>query len=286
MFCKRYTIRLRVVLVIGLLLGMVGSSAALGTRHAAASPNAPDSYPTDPKKDIPGADNIKDLATLQTTFNNARAQENSQLGTNIPALTVPSQAEWDAKNSNEKALWLINRERLDRGVHALHGVETNVTGVAQAYASFLLANNKWGHTEDGRTPWERLEANSTIGACHDFLEMAENLYVAGSSANSFPMGLEQAVYSWMYEDAGSRWGHRHAILWYPYEENGGAGDKEGFGGSGIATGGPYSAAFGTTVPYAQVIVMNVFDPCANWDYGTQPPPVTGPNFLYLSVVRK
>ena len=72
-------------------------------------------------------------------------------------LTLPSQGEWDGMTNGEKALWLINRERIDRGVMPLHDVEANVTGVAQYYADYLLDNDAWGHYEDGRSPWERLE---------------------------------------------------------------------------------------------------------------------------------
>jgi hypothetical protein len=181
---------------------------------------------------------------------------------------MPSQGPWDAKSNGEKAAWLINQERVDRRVAPLSGVEANVTGVAQYYADYLLDNDTWGHDADGRTPWERLDDNPAIGACHDSLAVAENLAVFVTSGASIPLPVERAVFLWMYTDGSCcGWGHRHALLWYPYNDNGGPLGWEGFLGLGRATGGPYQGPFPQVWPLAEMIVMNVFDPCATWDYG-------------------
>lgn len=224
-------------------------------------------YPLDPTSDIPWVGGTASVTDIQSAFNNARAVENSQLGSAVSMLTLPSQAEWDTKSDGEKALWLINRERIDRGVHLLHGLEANVTSVAQYYAQYLIDNNAWGHYADGRSPWQRLDDNPAIGACSDFLPIAENLAVFMTSGTSIPLPVERAIYMWMYKDSGSDWGHRHAILWYPYNDNSGPAGKEGFLGIGRANG-PYQGW-----NYAEMIVMNVFDPCATWNYG--PAPVLG-----------
>jgi uncharacterized protein YkwD len=224
-------------------------------------------YPLDPTSDIPWVGDTTSVADIQSAFNNARAVENSQLGSAVSMLTLPSQAEWDAKNEGEKALWLINRERIDRGVHPLHGLEANVTSVAQYYAQYLIDNNAWGHYADGRSPWDRLADNPAIGACSDFLPIAENLIVFMTGGASIPLPVEMAIYIWMYKGSDSGWGHRHGILWYPYNDNSGPTGKEGFLGIGRANG-PYQGW-----PYAEMIVMNVFDPCATWNYG--PAPVLG-----------
>jgi len=234
---------------------------------ALAAPQSPNTYPPDPTSDIAWSAGFSSVIDVQTAFNNARAAENGQLGTSLPSLTLPDQATWDAMTDNEKALWLINAERLDRGVDPLHGTEPNVISVAQTYADYLLKNDVWGHDADGRSPWERLEDNPTIGACHDFLSVAENLYVFVTSGSSISLPLERAVYGWIYDDAGSGWGHRHAILWYPYNDNGGFTGSEGFLGIGRASGGPYQGPFSDPWPFAEMLVMNVFDPCASWNYG-------------------
>jgi hypothetical protein len=245
----------------GLLICFLLLTFALAWQFSPARA-VPSAYPPDPTSDIDWNAGTSGVADVQTAFNYARTQENAQLGTSLPMLTLPSQSAWDAKSDGEKALWLINAERVDRGVTPLHGVESNVTSVAQYYADYLLDNDLWGHYEDGNSPWERLDANPEIGACHDDLNVAENLAVMVTSGSSIPLPVEQAVYMWTYVDAGSGWGHRHAILWYPYDDNSGPTGKEGFLGIGRANGGPYQGPFSQPWNFAEMIVMNVFDPCA------------------------
>jgi uncharacterized protein YkwD len=225
------------------------------------------SYPTDPTADIPWSCGFSGRDSIACAFNNARTTENTQLGTTLPALTLPIQAEWDAMGEAEKALWLINQERSDRGIDPLEQIEANVTAVAQTYADFLLENDAWGHSEDGRSPWDRLHDNPDIGACYDFLSVAENLAVFGSTG-IIELPVERSVYMWMYDDAGSNWGHRHALLWYPYNDNSGLPEMEGFLGIGRASGGPYQGPFDREWPFAEMIVMNVFDPCDTWEYNS------------------
>jgi hypothetical protein len=229
------------------------------------------SYPADPTADIPWSSGTNGVADIQAAFNQARMVENSQLGTSIPMLTLPSQAEWNVMSDGQKALWLINRERIDRGVAPLHDLETNVGGVAQYYADYLLDHNTWGHTADGRDPWKRLSDNPAIGACHDFLSVSENLAVYVTSGSSIALPIEKSIHMWMYEDGSCcGWGHRHAILWYPYNDNSGPLGREGFLGIGRANGGPYKGPFSQSWPFAEIIVMNVFDPCATWAYSDSP----------------
>jgi hypothetical protein len=232
------------------------------------APPAVLAYPPDPTADIAWSAGYGGVADIQVAFNNARTAENSQLGTSLPMLTLPSQAEWDTLSNGERALWLINHERVDRNVLPLHGVESNVTGVAQYYARYLLDNDTWGHYADGQSPWERLGANPAIGACHDDLPVVENIAVFVTTGSSIPLSVERSVYLWMYEDGSCcSWGHRHAVLWYPYDDNSGPVGREGFLGIGRATGGPYQGPFSAPWPLAELIVMNVFDPCATWDFG-------------------
>ena len=225
----------------------------------------PSAYPTDPPADIPWSCGISGVESIQCAFNNARSTESTRLGTSLPALTLPSQTAWDSMSDGEKGLWLINRERMDRGIDPLEDIEDNVTGVAETYAIFLLDNDAWGHYEDGRSPWERLADNQSIGACHDQLSVSENIAVLVSTGG-IAIPVERSVYMWMYDDAGSGWGHRHAILWYPYNDNSGAPGMEGLLGIGRASGGPYQGPFPNAWPFAEIVVMNVFDPCINWEY--------------------
>jgi len=230
------------------------------------SVSAPDSFPPDLTSNIPWSSGTSTVAHVQEAFNNARVTENSQLGTSIPSLTLPNQSTWDAMSGNEKAEWLVYRERVDRGLQPLHGFESNVTSIAQYYAEYLLNNNKWGHNADGNDQWQRLNTNPTINGCHDFLGVAENLNYLWTSGTSIGLPLERSIYTWLYNDSSSSWGHRQLVLWFPYNDNSGPAGNEGFMGIGRASGGPYQGH-----NFAEVIVMNVFDPCSTWVYPTPPP---------------
>jgi uncharacterized protein YkwD len=231
-------------------------------------------YPPDPPSDIPWSANYGGLNDVIDAFNSARSRENTLLGTFLKPMVAPQAAAWAQMSDGERALWLINEERTVRGLAPLHGLETNTNEVAQSYTEWLLANNQFDHNADGRTPWQRLEAKPAINACHDFQGVAENLYWQGTtSSDGVPLVVEQAVYWWIYDDSSSQWGHRHAILWKSYTENSGAPDREGFFGFGHARGRFTDPFGGDTFNYSDMIVMNIFDPCATW---VTTPPVEVP----------
>jgi uncharacterized protein YkwD len=238
-------------------------------------------YPSDPSSDFVWSAGFGGVVDVQKAFNRARATENSDLGTFIPPMTLPSQSTWNAMTEGERALWLINQERTARELKPLHGLEKNVTEVAQDWAEWLLANSKFGHEFNGSTPYKRLYAKPAIGACHDPLSVSENIYfIATTSVDGNPIPIEQAVYTWMYDDKAYGWGHRHAMLWTPYADNSGTAGQEGFLGIGHARGSYTNPFNGYRYPDTDLIVMNVFDPCAGWSYGTPPkapaPPAPAP----------
>ena len=105
-------------------------SAILGA-HQAPPPAPAAAYPADLINDIPWSGGKTNVADIQAAFDNARNGENSQLGTSLPGINMPTQSVWDSMSDGEKALWLINQEREDRGVDPLQGLEDNVTNVAQ-----------------------------------------------------------------------------------------------------------------------------------------------------------
>jgi hypothetical protein len=214
--------------------------------------------PPDPTADIAWSAGYSGVADIQTAFNNARTTENAQLGTSMPMLTMPSQATWDTMSNGDKALWLIQRERAVRGVYPMEGLEANVNGVAQAYATYLLVNDATGHTADGSNPTARMYANPVIGACHDTYT-GENLAYFWSSSGYPSLPVERAVYMWIYQDSGLAWGHRHLVMNDTFNDNACLTGQAGFMGIGRATGGPHQGW-----PYAEIICMDVFDPCATW----------------------
>ena len=248
---------------------------------SAPSDDYPADYPADPPVNIPWSAGFNDITDVAAAFNSARGQENGLLNTFTKSMVAPSAATWAAMSEGERALWLVNDERTARGLAPLQGLETNVNEVAQAYAEWLLANNLFAHDADGSNPKARMDTKPAIAACHDFLAVDENLYSQGTtSSDGIPLIVEQAVYWWMYLDKERAWGHRHAILWTPYTENSGAPDREGFMGFGHARGRYTSPITGKTLDYTDLIVMNVFDPCATWVEAppaiVPPPPIPDP----------
>ncbi len=240
--------------------------AALLLLSCGAATDLFSAYPDDPLSDLDWSSGTSGVVDIKSAFDAARQHENSEIGTFFPEITMPVQAIWDGFSDGEKALWLINAERQDRGLLPLTGLEKNVGEVAQYYADYLFDNDAWGHYEDGRSPWERLAANPAIGVCHDFLNVAENLAVFVSTGNNIPLPIERSVYMWMYDDGSCcGWGHRHAILWSPYNDNSGVVGMEGFLGIGRVSGGPYRGPFNSSWNYAEIIVMNVFDPGSSWN---------------------
>ena len=231
-----------------------------GARNAHPTAN----YPPNPSADLAWQAGLSSVADIQSAFNQARANENSQLGTSLPVMTLPAQAQWNAFSDGARAAWLINQERAARGVMQMQGEQSDVTSIAQSYAQYLFSHNAFAHDADGSDPWKRLAANPAIGACHDFLGVAENLSVFATTGSSIPLALERSIYGWLYDDSGSSWGHREAALWSSYNDNSGQVGKEGFLGIGLVSGGPYQGPFSRSYPLATIVVMDVFDPCSAW----------------------
>jgi hypothetical protein len=256
----------RWVALIGLLAILLLSSLTASSAEEA-------SLQPDPGADIPWA-GPETFANIAAAFNNARNVEQAELGwvPALPNLVMPfTEAEWSAMSDDERALWLIQQERAARGHPPMDGWESNVAGVAQAYADWMVTNNEWGHYKDGHNPTWRLEQNAAINACNDG-GFGENLTIfVGGGPRDIPIAL--SIYMWMYEDIGFGWGHRHLIL-----ASYGGGDAcglgvEGFLGIGHAGGDGYcppdvAAAAGwncADYPYGENVVMNTFDPCGTWD---------------------
>jgi hypothetical protein len=186
-------------------------------------------------------------------------------------MSVPVNEDLALMDDNQMAEWILKEERKARGLEKFDGYESNVTGVAKAYADYLLENDKWGHNENGTTQ-DRLEANQKINNCHDDTPLwMENLAAYGTSGNSIPNPVIRAIYDWMYNDSSSSWLHRQMILYDGFNNNHvpGSGGEEGYFGYGRASGGPYTIS-GAKYNFAEVIVMNAFDQCENWNIDLKP----------------
>ena len=207
-------------------------------------------------------------AEIESAFNAARQAENRQLGTNLPPIQFPPAATWAGWEDNDKALFLINAERLARDLPPV-AISPEVTDIARQQASWLAAHDAWGHETDNdgdgqaETPWDRLAGHPTIQACHDFLGVAENLavYVSNNPEHPPVETVARAIYDWLYADARAEWGHRHTLLWADFTAAPAGTDIVGRFGLAVQAAGPYQGPFAESWPSASLVVYNVYDPC-------------------------
>jgi Secretion system C-terminal sorting domain len=231
----------------------------------------------------PTGNRTASISAIQTAFNAARRAEETQLSITANALgTLTLPANFLSLSSDMQALTIINAERACRGGvnygdgackgWIFEGIESKVDAVAQNYANLMISSNCWGHNCGGLSPFTRI-ANAEGAACVEFINRGENLAVYATTGSTIPVPVVQAMYDWIYKDAGSAWGHREACFLQDrsldgnmtngFGDNHGPAGAEGFMGIGVATSNAYSAPFGTAYNRADLVVMDFFDPVAS-----------------------
>lgn len=218
-------------------------------------------------------------------FNFARRAEETQLSltaNSLGNLTLP--AGYSSKPAVERGLYILNQERIARagvmygGVTSLglpyEGTEIHLVNIAQAHTNDMITNNFFAHVSPttGLSPYQRIDQSPTYsGGCREFMTYAENIYVSCTSGSTTPTyTMEQAIFSWIYRDASSSWGHRRAALIQAsdaygatgFTNNVGSASDEGHLGLGIGTrvyNGTASAVCGGTFN-AHYVTMNIADP--------------------------
>jgi RHS repeat-associated protein len=225
---------------------------------------------TYPENDIPWSGySWTSVADIEKGFNEARIKDASI----SKYLVMPSQSEWDALTAAQKGLFLLNTERLARGIKPFDGIANEITSVVQAYADYHLDNNLIiGHFSDGKSPEERLDANAYIVRNRDGHISSESGYSLDRNENTIDENaiVVQAMYTWIYADAspysGSPWGHRSHMLQVGLNENSGASNSEGVLGFGVSTG-EYNPFGDSPEGYMQgaVVFINTIDSSSSWD---------------------
>ena len=256
------------------LFFLVSFSVAIA-RCVAQDP-ASGTYPADPPADVswPWRDWKATITTIENKFNDARKKD--------PTISVDlkieyTQAQWDALSSNQKALYLSNKERIDRGIKPYAAVSKELKDVAEDFAKYLhdveegIAHNvnegEW--TGSGRSadaccgPTDRIAAKPGLGAGKEFFKFSENLaWQSAGTKDQIPEPEALAIYNWIYDDSGSRWGHRHFSL-AALNNNAGGAEAEGLLGFGVFQGNGE-----TGKKKGSYEVMNVADEKATWDYAS------------------
>ena len=225
-------------------------------------------YPADPSADVPWLSSEwapADIQTIMNKFNAARAQDPT---ISVDLVIEYTQDQWDALSDNEKGLYLSNKERIDRGIAPYAAVARQVSDVAEDYAAYMEDEQTIAHvttqarwTGSGRSsssccdPTDRLAA--ALGSQKEFFTYSKNIaWTSVGSTLGFPEPIAWSLYSFIYDDSGPAWGHRHFSL-AELSDNAGDAGAEGLAGFGVARG-----SSGTYV------VMNVADEAPGWDYTT------------------
>lgn len=232
-------------------------------------------------------------AQIQNAFNEGRRQEETQLGlptNSLGNLVLP--VGYSSLSVSEKALLIINMERVARAGKTytipstvgpvlglpLAGIDAPLNTLAENYADSLVKYDGSGlsHTLYGTTPYTRI--SSLYGECAEFNARAENLYYSCGGSSSYV--VEQALFSWIYRDASSGWGHRAAVLIQDvdpvngqngFDNNQGSSASEGFLGIGVVTN---VSGYSDCSQGANLVVMNIMDPSTASGCSFSPLPVS------------
>lgn len=225
-----------------------------------------------------------DNATPEVNVNAARRAEETALGLSSGQLgdMVAPAGGWASLSDAETALYVHNAERLARGCMPVYGVETHLSTVATDHTNWMVTNQVFSHagssaygnsmsynlcansnTYQGSAPWDRIEGDASIASCWE--GMGENLgALFGGSYNApqFNNAIPKLIYTWMYKDASSGWGHRNSVL-MSFNNDYGDTSSEGFIGLSLATANNFSAkAFNNScsvLPYVKILTVMYYD---------------------------
>ncbi len=232
----------------------------------------------DPSSNGPDWDYSK---TIEENYNAARRWEESNLGLSANCLgdMVEPNVGWLGMNEESTALYIHNSERVARGKLPLYDVESNLDGVAQNHSDWQIANGVFSHggdpslgsnssyklcsdcstSLDGSSPFDRMNHDPPLQSQWQW--ESENIGVRVTSGSSLADFVPERIYAFIYKDAGSGWGHRHAVL-HDFNNDWGDGNTEGFIGVGIKEGNGYEICqFGCdNWNFAKFITIDYYDP--------------------------
>ena len=201
-----------------------------------------------------------DVDEIQSAFNSARDSD----PTISKTLQMPTQSIWNTLSESQKLLFLLNKERVDRGIKPFEGIDTSLENLAQTYTQMLYDNNATGHNFDAN-PKERLSTIEKIAENQDTMEYVENIFISNTmQAQEEPAAL--AVYNWIYADNKNHWEDRKLCLINSLNDNSGEDSQEGLIGLGIVHGDEFEPLEGNVT----LVVLDAFDPGEGWSHiGTQ-----------------
>jgi uncharacterized protein YkwD len=172
----------------GLWAAGVSSAAA-----ACSTANPPAGVPaSEPVGFTPGVYSEPPDKTIEAIFNTARATQG------CPALVLP--ATYDGLSYQEKVLWLVNSEREIRAMRPLKLDSTLLSQIALNHSREMAS---YGY-ENHNSPIFPLATRRSVDPTLEAPGFAENI--------SFVFPASLGVYTWIYNDEASQWGHRMNAL--------------------------------------------------------------------------
>lgn len=192
----------------------------------------------------------KNTAQAIALFNKARAKEN------LKNITI-DETYWNM-NDEEKIFYIINQERIDRGINPFRGISEHLSTITTEYSTNLLNSIAIGHRAFRGNSWNRIASSEKIATCFERIDYAENISWFRSNKGYEPFYILRSVFSWMYDDAQHDWRHRKLLLYNDFSFN--EKQTEGLIGVGISHGKFKNFNYNT------IVTINLFDPCPTWKH--------------------
>lgn len=187
---------------------------------------------------------VSTVEEIEAQFNAARRGEENQLGLNantLGNLDLPDnylqlpmeERAWLILKAEREARHLVNYPGVGQVTGFLpEGVESTLSDVAQGHTDDMHAAGMLAHNLPGGTPWNQRIGNAFPGCTEG---IGENI-AWNSVSGGLTMGVAFAFYNFIYDDAGSNWGHRNLCLSQGGNNNYGSPDRIGVFGFGRTTG--------------------------------------------------
>ncbi len=206
-----------------------------------------------------------DVKDIEDQFNQARRQDPSI----SQRLVMPEQSVWNAMSPEDQALYLINAERIGRGLKPFSGHSSSMNAVAQEYAQYMVDNNLVIDHNWVGSPSDRMLANEYINSNARMTRITESLGSTGSDGS-----LASIIYSLIYADKywylpfgldyGESWGHRKHLLQTNLIEDHGNEHDEGILGVGYVEG-LYNPVSSNPQVNQGLLVLKTADQLNSWD---------------------
>jgi uncharacterized protein YkwD len=110
--------------------------------------------------------------------------------------------------------WILNSEREARGLIVNYPNTPRLNTISQSYAKLISDTGQFSHNINGTSPWTRMDSDTVLKSCKESSYLyGESIFKGWSnSPTSTIMWHLYSIYGFIYDDAGSNWGHRKHLL--------------------------------------------------------------------------